>query len=118
MLSNIRVVSHSCNIICEDLTRKESSCWHKYYIHTSLFTSAKSLERIFRHYPFEENSCLVFGSFFLETFCPSFLYTNCKGSNDLLMEIKDPLSVPENLRYWDAIQGLLAPKSGALRISA
>ena len=22
------------------------------------------------------------------------------------MEIKDPLSVPENLRYWDAIQGL------------
>ena len=44
--------------------------------------------------------------FLLETFCPTFLYTNCKGSNDLLMEIKDPLSVPENLRYWDAIQGL------------
>ena len=40
--------------------------------------------------------------FIFETFCPSFLYTNCKGSNDLLMEMSDPFSVPESLRYWGA----------------
>ena len=46
--------------------------------------------------------------FIFETFCPSFLYTNCKGSNDLRMEMSDPFSVPESLRYWGAaIQGLV-----------